>query len=408
MHSIEKRTLLVSLINLALFQTRKKMAVAYAIISILVASTAASASQCFESIISFGDSLADTGNFFLLSPPNKPPYCARPPYGRTFFHLPTGRSSDGRLVIDFIAEALGLPLVESYIAGKNAAEKGGRFSKGVNFAVAGATVLDTVFFDKRGIHNRVTNVTLGTQFDWFNQFLAVIPNGRKFVKNSLILVGEIGGNDYGNPLLLDIDPKAIRSFMPAVVNYIGSTIEELIKLGATTMLVPGVIPMGCLPALLTHYKTSSTEKDYHPTTGCLNWLNELSIYHNELLQKELSRLRHLHPHIAIIYADNYNAMMRFYLSPHQFGFAKESILRACCGGGGPYNFNGSALCGNLPRANCCENPSLYVNWDGLHCTEAANKWIAQGLWEGSYTHPHIKTICPSISSPAGFQYHHYY
>ncbi|KAL0363442.1 UNVERIFIED_CONTAM: GDSL esterase/lipase [Sesamum calycinum] len=151
------------------------MAVACAIILILVASTTASASQCFDSIISFGDSLADTGNFFLLSPPNNPPLCARPPYGRTFFNRPTGRSCDGRLVIDFIAEALGLPLVESYIAGRNAAEKGGSFSKGVNFAVAGATTLDTMFYDRRGIHNRVTNVTLGTQLDWFNQFLAVIP-----------------------------------------------------------------------------------------------------------------------------------------------------------------------------------------------------------------------------------------
>ncbi|KAL0398499.1 UNVERIFIED_CONTAM: GDSL esterase/lipase [Sesamum radiatum] len=153
------------------------MGVACAIVLILVASTTTtSASQCFDSIISFGDSLADTGNFFLLSPPNNPPLCARPPYGRTFFHRPTGRSSDGRLVIDFIAEAFGLPFVESYIAGRNAAEKGGSFSKGVNFAVAGATALDTMFFDSRGIHNRITNVTLGTQLDWFNQFLAVIPS----------------------------------------------------------------------------------------------------------------------------------------------------------------------------------------------------------------------------------------
>ncbi|KAL0442679.1 UNVERIFIED_CONTAM: GDSL esterase/lipase [Sesamum latifolium] len=247
--------------------------------------------QCFDSIISFGDSLADTGNFVLLSPPNNQPYCARPPYGRTFFHRPTGRSSDGRLVIDFIAEALGLPFVESYIAGRNATEKGWSFSKGVNFAVAGASALDTVFFDSRGIHNRVTNVTLGTQLDWFNQFLSGIPNVRKFLKSSLILVGEIGGIDYGNPLFLDIDPQVIRSFMPTVVNYIGSTIQELIKLGATTMLVPGVVPSGCFPTFLTQYKTSSSEKDYDPRTGCLNWLNELCMHHNELLQKELARIR---------------------------------------------------------------------------------------------------------------------
>ncbi|KAL0398498.1 UNVERIFIED_CONTAM: GDSL esterase/lipase [Sesamum radiatum] len=166
--------------------------------------------------------------------------------------------------------------------------------------------------------------------------------------------------------------------------------------------------MGCFPGFLTQYKTSSSEKDYDPRTGCLNWLNELGMQHNKLLRKELTRIRQLHPRIHIIYGDYYNAIMRFYLSPHQFGFARESILRACCGGGGPYNFNLSAVCGNQLGANCCENPSLYVDWDGIHYTETAYKWIAQDLWEGPYTHPHIKSLCPSISTArAAVQYYEY-
>ncbi|KAL0353002.1 UNVERIFIED_CONTAM: GDSL esterase/lipase [Sesamum angustifolium] len=312
------------------------MAVAYAIILILVASISGLASGCFDSIISFGDSLADTGNLIQLSPPNNPPLCGRPPYGRTFFRRSTGRASDGRLVIDFIAESLGLPLVEPYAAWKITAEKDWSSTKGVNFAVGGATALDPMFFDKRGIQNLATNASLGIQLDWFKQFLARIPDGRKFLKSSLILMGEIGGNDYNYPLMQgNIDPEVIRSCVPTVVNYIGSIIEELIKLGAKTMLVPGDLAIGCIPLYLTQYRTSSTEKDYDPRTGCLNWLNELAMYHNELLQKELSRIRKLHPRISIIYGDYYNATIRFYLSPDQFGFTKESVLRACCGGGGP-------------------------------------------------------------------------
>ncbi|KAL0427268.1 UNVERIFIED_CONTAM: GDSL esterase/lipase [Sesamum latifolium] len=152
------------------------MAAVYAItILILVAASSTSASGCYDSIISFGDSLADTGNLLLLRPSNNPPPSGCPPYGQTFFHRPTGRFSDGRLVIDFIAESLGLPFVEPYFAGKPAAEKGGRFSKGVNFAVAGATALDNGFLEKRGIHNPFTNVSLETQLHWFRQFLATIP-----------------------------------------------------------------------------------------------------------------------------------------------------------------------------------------------------------------------------------------
>ncbi|CAN7117930.1 unnamed protein product [Brassica rapa subsp. narinosa] len=56
----------------------------------------------FKSIISFRDSIADTENLLGLSDPNDPPHVAFRPYGDTFFHHPTGRFSNGRLIIDFI------------------------------------------------------------------------------------------------------------------------------------------------------------------------------------------------------------------------------------------------------------------------------------------------------------------
>lgn len=64
--------------------------------------------QCrnFKSIISFGDSIADTGNLLGLSDPNHLPQVAFLPYGETFFHHPTGRFSNGRLIIDFIGTCL--------------------------------------------------------------------------------------------------------------------------------------------------------------------------------------------------------------------------------------------------------------------------------------------------------------
>lgn len=58
-------------------------------------------SQCAETpvIFIFGDSNSDTGGLsaglgFVMGPPN----------GRTFFHKPTGRSCDGRLIIDFLCK----------------------------------------------------------------------------------------------------------------------------------------------------------------------------------------------------------------------------------------------------------------------------------------------------------------
>lgn len=59
------------------------------------------------------------------------------------------------------------------------------------------------------------------------------------------------------------------------------------------------------------------------------------------------------------------------------GFAVGGILRACCGGGGPYNWNGSAICG-MAGAVACEDPSASVHWDGGHYTEAMYRYIAKG------------------------------
>lgn len=56
--------------------------------------------QSYNAIFSFGDSLADTGNF-LLSGALAFPVIGKLPYGETFFKHATGRCSNGRLIVDF-------------------------------------------------------------------------------------------------------------------------------------------------------------------------------------------------------------------------------------------------------------------------------------------------------------------
>lgn len=70
------------------------------------------------------------------------------------------------------------------------------------------------------------------------------------------------------------------------------------------------------------------------------------------------------------------------------GFTEEP-LRACCGGGGPYNYNTAAACGSPGATTVCGDPSKYVHWDGVHLTEAAYKYIANGWLNGLYAYPSI-------------------
>ena len=57
--------------------------------------------KSYAAIFSFGDSLSDAGNLIVDGIP-KALTTARAPYGMTFFGKPTGRCSNGRVVVDFL------------------------------------------------------------------------------------------------------------------------------------------------------------------------------------------------------------------------------------------------------------------------------------------------------------------
>ncbi|CAN1143522.1 GDSL esterase/lipase At1g28570 [Linum perenne] len=343
---------------------------------------------CFSSIFSFGDSIADTGNHCILleNSGGKLKNNCFLPYGETFFHRPTGRSCNGRLIIDFIAEHLGLPLVPPYFGGSRV-----DFDGGVNFAVGTATALD---YNLVGT-TKGTNVSLGVQLDLFKQLLPSLCRNnsgcKDLFKRSLFLLGEIGGNDYNFPLTDGLGLEQVQQLVPFVVRTITSALKEIIGLGAVNILVPGNFPIGCLPFYINRF-TSSNLEDYDPVTGCLTWLNKLATYHNELLQAELKNVRQLHPSINIVYVDYYNAAYRIYRTPNQFGFSKET-LKACCEGEGSL-----VQCGS-PSVKPCDDPWKYVNWDGLHFTEATYRLIAKSILEqGLFTEPPFSASAYCIAS----------
>ncbi|XP_020171401.1 GDSL esterase/lipase At5g45910 [Aegilops tauschii subsp. strangulata] len=331
----------------------------------------------YDSIFSFGDSYADTGNNPVVFAANSVfNLVTRPPYGSTFFGHPTGRNSDGRLIIDFIAQRLGLPLVPPSLA------HNGSFRQGANFAVGGATALDAAFFhDGSDPGNKFPlNTSLGVQLQWLEalkpSLCRTTQECEAFFGRSLFFVGEFGVNDYHFSFPTK-SLQEITSSVPDVIRTISMAIERLIKHGATSFVVPGTIPSGCMPQF-TSYLAKDDPAEYNSTTGCREDYNNLGMHHNMLLQEALEKLRGRHPDAMIVYADLFGPIMDMVESPRKYGF-EEDVLTNCCGG------PGALICGD-EGANLCEKPATRMFWDVAHLTEAAYRYIADG-WLGSIDSP---------------------
>jgi len=61
---------------------------------------------------------------------------------------------------------------------------------------------------------------------------------------------------------------------------------------------------------------------------------------------------------------------------------KTAGFRACCGGGGAYNFNLLVPCG--PKGNVCSDPEHTLFWDEVHFTEAFYRVMATFALSGRF------------------------
>ncbi|KAK1267900.1 GDSL esterase/lipase [Acorus gramineus] len=346
-----------------------------------------SMSDPFPAIFNFGDSLSDTGNLKRINVSSVLRLVNRFPYGETSFNYPTGRFSDGRVIIDFVVEAFGYPYLPPYLACPDDTD----FQSGVNFAVGGATAINTAFFTDRNISLFVNN-SLFDQLQWFETLKPSLcdteQDCNEYLSESLFVLGEVGGNDYNLPLIQGVSLEKVLQFVPKVIETISSAAKVLIGHGAKKMVVPNLIPLGCSALYLTLFSRPN-ETDFDPLNGCLKRYNDMVMYHNKLLKEAVKQLQMEHPQVQFVYNDWYGSSIRLYNSPRSFGFL--NTFRACCGGKGPYNFNPNIWC-SAPGFNLCSDPSEYIDWDGIHLTEAAYHQIANGVIYGSYSMPSLFSL----------------
>lgn len=83
--------------------------------------------------------------------------------------------------------------------------------------------------------------------------------------------------------------------------------QVLINLGAKTIVVPGVFPVGCLPHYLAMFQSKSAPEDYD-AFGCIMWLNDFSEYRNCALKRMLQQIPR-NPTVTILYGDYSNNIL---------------------------------------------------------------------------------------------------
>ncbi|KAM7487249.1 hypothetical protein LguiB_024733 [Lonicera macranthoides] len=310
----------------------------------------------FSAVFNFGDSNSDTGGLSAAFGQ------APPPNGQTFFHVPSGRYSDGRLVIDFIAKSLGLPYLSPYLD-----SVGSNFSHGANFATAGSTIRSqNTTISQSGF----SPISLDVQFVQYSDFHRrsqifrkqggvyqhLLPGENDF--SSALYTIDIGQNDLTAGYKLNMSTEQVKAYVPDLLAQLSTTIKV----------------------------------DKH---GCATPFNEVAQYFNIRLKETIIQLRNVLPLAAITYVDIYSAKYSLISQAKKLGF--ENPLLACCGHGGKYNYNRFVKCGSkkivkgkeIVIAKSCRDPTVRINWDGTHFTEAGNKWVFDQIVGGSFSDPPI-------------------
>ncbi|XP_024973442.1 GDSL esterase/lipase 5-like isoform X1 [Cynara cardunculus var. scolymus] len=318
----------------------------------------------------FGDSFFDPGNNNYINTTTLD-QSNFPPYGQTYFHFPTGRFSDGRIIPDFILEYVKLPLIPPYM---DQPASRTYYKIGANFASAGAGALVHTF--------QGSVISLQTQIRYHKRVENRLRKmyGNVEANNTLskaVYLFSIGTNDYLSPYLITNSTRFNSSYSSSklieiVIGNLTIAIKELHKRGGRKFGFLNLGPLGCLPGIriILNPPTDSG--------GCIEAASLLAKLHNKALTKSLKRLaEELHGFKYLLYDFNSNLKHRL-KHPSKYGYKEGKT--ACCGTG---RFRGTFSCGGkrpVTEYQVCENPNEYVFWDSYHLTERVYKEMAHQIW----------------------------
>ncbi|KAL7160275.1 hypothetical protein ABFS83_01G083000 [Erythranthe nasuta] len=324
-------------------------------------------------IFNFGDSNSDTGGFTAGTG-----LVAGYPYGRAFFPRPTGRASDGRLVIDFLCENLDTRYLSPYLDSLEP-----DFTNGVNFAMCGACALPR--FVPFNLNIQILQFKL-----FYNRSLELRAKGRTNLfgeedfKNALYTF-DIGQNDLSGSFGA-LSYNQVIEKIPSFISEIRDAISAIHLLGGKNFWVHNTGPLGCLPRELA-IRSNLNASDFDQY-GCIKSMNEGAKEFNTKLNALIQELRSEMEDSTIVYVDMYSIKYEIISNSSSYGF--ENPLMTCCGyGGAPYNYDSDRNC-LTSGFTVCEEATPHISWDGTHYTEAANTIFASKILSTDYSTPPLE------------------
>lgn len=275
----------------------------------------------YPAVFNFGDSNSDTGGLVAgvgdrLEPPN----------GQTYFKNPSGRFCDGRLIIDFLMDAMDLPFLNSYLDSVAAPS----FKKGANFAAAGSTILPATA-------SSVSPFSFGIQVAQFlrfkNRVSEIQAKTRKYDKylpaqdffQKGLYMFDIGQNDLAGGFYSKTLDQILAS-IPTILSGFEDGVKRLYDLGARNFWVHNTGPLGCLGQNIAKFGTDVSKLD---ELGCVSSHNQAAKLLNLQLYALCKKLQGQYSDANITHVDIFSIKSNLIANYSRNGKLLSFFTRKC-------------------------------------------------------------------------------